>query len=581
MNPNNTVPTKNELAKARKRARYAMASPEGIEVTLAKPRIKILEKTGVQRIAIYVRVSTDNASQTTSFEIQQKYYVDMVNRNEGWVLVKIYADEAVSGTTTDHRDAFLQMIEDCEAGMIDLVITKNVSRFSRNILDNIGYVRRLAALKPSIGVYFESEGFCTLDDDSELKLSFLAAMAQEESHIKSVSMNASIEMRFSHGIFLTPPLLGYDNDEYGQLIINEEEAGTVRLIFFMYLYGYSTNDIAQQLTDSGRRTKKGNTAWSASSVHGVLTNERHCGHVKSRKSWTPLFLDHKSVKNRTYSDGTTDKNQYYKRDNHEAIISPDDFTVVQHMLANTKYGRQCFLPQLQVISSGAMHGFVSVNPYWAAFTAEDYIAASESVGASANDAPVQMKAKRGSIDWRGFEVVRAQLFNIAEITSITLSAERIRFSSCCVRKFGGADHVELLVHPKKKQLAVRPCSSEHKNALRWAGPIGGKFYGRGIGAAAYAKTLFTLFGWETEQTYRMRGVKHTTDDETIALFEKGEVLDSFGESYYKHVQKQRIPDAGIPGLIAEYNANPDLNPTAPAALKRQIRQLTEAVNGVA
>ena len=595
MNSNRKEPTRNELAKAKKRLQYAKATPEGIEVTLARPRVKILEKTGVQRIAIYVRVSTDNASQTTSYEIQQKYYMDMVNRNEGWVLVKIYADEAVSGTTTDHRDAFLQMIEDCEAGMIDLIITKNVSRFSRNILDNIGYVRKLAALKPPIGVYFESEGFCTLDDDSELKLSFLAAMAQEESHIKSVSMNASIEMRFSHGLFLTPPLLGYDNDEYGQLIINEEEASTVRLIFFMYLYGHSTIDIAQQLTLSGRRTKKGNTTWTSSTVHGVLTNERHCGHVRARKTWTPLFLDHKSVKNRVYSDGSTDRNQYFRRNNHEAIISSDDFTVVQHMLANTKYGRQCFLPQLQVITGGALHGFVSINPYWAAFTAEDYRAASKSAGSSAAKPLRHITAKRGSIDLRGCEVVRQQFFSVANITSVILSTDRIRFSSYCVRKFSKTDYIELLVHPEQKQLAARPCSAEHKNALRWAGILDGKLYGRGFGAVAFAKTLFELFGWEPGQRYRIRGVKHQNGNKAFVMFDAREAeaimpegsafpatwQSSYGENYYKHMQRQCVPGLGKRGAAVEYNANPELNPTAPAMLEKQISQLMEAANGVA
>ena len=136
----------------------------------------------------------------------------------------------------------------------------------------------------------------TLDSTSEMSLSFISAMAQEESHTKSTSMNASYEMRFSHGIFLTPPLLGYDQDENGKLIINEEEAKTVRLIFFTYLYGYSTSQIAELLTALGRPTKKGNTVWSSNSVLGVLQNERHCGEVLARKTYTPNYLDHRTRK---------------------------------------------------------------------------------------------------------------------------------------------------------------------------------------------------------------------------------------------------------------------------------------------
>lgn len=119
------------------------------------------------------------------------------------------------------------MIEDCGEGKIDLIVTKSVSRFARNIIDCIGYVRQLKAADPPIGVFFETENIFTLDENSEVALSFIATLAQEESHSKSEIMNASIEMRFKRGIFLTPKLLGYDLDEDKKLMINEEEAKTV------------------------------------------------------------------------------------------------------------------------------------------------------------------------------------------------------------------------------------------------------------------------------------------------------------------------------------------------------------------
>ena len=126
------------------------------------------------------------------------------------------------------------MIEDCKAGKIDLIVTKTVARFARNVLDCIGHVRMLAALSPPIGIFFETENLYTLDGRSEMALSFMATLAEEESRNKSEIMNASIEMRFKRGIFLTPPLLGYDNDEDGNLVINDDESKTVRLAFFMY-----------------------------------------------------------------------------------------------------------------------------------------------------------------------------------------------------------------------------------------------------------------------------------------------------------------------------------------------------------
>ena len=188
-----------------------------------------------------------------------------------------------------------------------------------------------------------------------MSLSFIATLAQEESHNKSEIMNASIEMRFKRGIFLTPVLLGYDQDENGNLIINENEAKVVRLIFFLYLYGFSSQRIADLLTKLRCRTKKGNFQWSSSSVIQILQNERHCGDVIARKTFTPNYLDHKSKKN------NRDRNQYIQRDHHESIISRDDFIAVQHKMLNSRYGTQKFLPSLNTIKDGLLKGFVLVN----------------------------------------------------------------------------------------------------------------------------------------------------------------------------------------------------------------------------
>ena len=170
-----------------------------------------------QRVAIYARVSTGDERQTTSFELQQIYYKDFVERHPNWTLVKIYADEGISGTSLAHRDAFNQMIADCRAGKIDLIITKSVSRFARNVMITIGMVRELAEMKPPVGVFFESEAIFSLNEDSQMALSFQATMAEEESHTRSRSMETSLRMRLDHGIPLTPKLLGYGHDSKGNL----------------------------------------------------------------------------------------------------------------------------------------------------------------------------------------------------------------------------------------------------------------------------------------------------------------------------------------------------------------------------
>lgn len=363
----------NEEKRNQVRKKYQNATSEGLEVIRAKPKVDFYEDTRIMRTAVYVRVSTDRAAQTSSLEMQQKYYSDLVARHPSWILIETYADEGISGTSLNRRDAFNRMIDACRRGEIDLIITKDVKRWSRNILDGIGIIRELADRKPPIGVFFESEGIYSLDPEKQTILSIHQTLSEQESRSKSASMNSSIEMRFSHGIFLTPPLLGYDNDEDGNLIINHDEAGTVRLIFYMYLSGYSTESISEKLMTLGRKTKLGNTKWTANTVVGVLKNERHCGDILSRKTWTPNFLNHKSVKNRG------EHSQYIKRDSHEPIITRDDYIAVQQMLFNAKFGGNTYLPKLKVSTEGLLRGFVTINPNWGAFTAEDYKNASASI----------------------------------------------------------------------------------------------------------------------------------------------------------------------------------------------------------
>lgn len=359
--------------KSRIRERYKGIDEDQLDVIPAIPTEDFYKPNSIKRVAVYARVSTDDPRQTSSYELQKNHYTDLVNRREDWKLVDIYADEGISGTSLKHRDSFIRMIADCKAGKIDLIVTKSVSRFARNVLDCIGYVRQLAAMSPPIGVFFETENIYTLNPNSEMSLSFISTLAQEESHNKSEIMNASIEMRFKRGIFLTPVLLGYDQDSDGNLIVNEDEAKIVRLIFFMYMYGYTCTYIAKTLEKLECKTKRGNITWSASTVLQILQNERHCGDVLARKTWTPNYLDHKSKKN------NYDRNQYRQKNHHEAIISRDDFIAVQRMIQNAKYGNKHILPELQVIKEGGLAGFVSVNPRWAGFKPDDYREASRSV----------------------------------------------------------------------------------------------------------------------------------------------------------------------------------------------------------
>ncbi|MPM03036.1 hypothetical protein SDC9_49295 [bioreactor metagenome] len=501
------------------RERYKGSASDNMEIIPAAPQENIYDGEQQKRVAVYVRVSTDDPRQTSSFELQKNHYTDFVSHHPNWSLVDIYADEGISGTSLQHRDAFLRMIEDCQNGKIDLIVTKSVSRFARNILDCIGYVRQLAGMRTPVGIFFETENIYTLDSGSEMILSFMATMAQEESHNKSEIMNASIDMRFHRGILLTPPLLGYDQDEDGKLVINQKEAETVRLIFFMYLYGYTCVQIADTLTKLGCRTKKNNTSWSPGSILQTLQNERHCGDVLARKTWTPNYLDHKSRKNRN------NRNQYKWKNTHEAIISRDDFIAVQRLISNARYGNKGILPELHVIHNGALKGFVGVNPRWAAFRAADYCSASDSVHVGEYIYPeneLQIEAKSGDFDMRGFEIARAQFFDTAEKICITFSADYIVFSAKCIRMFDKAQYIEMLVHPGKRLLVVRPCAKEMRHAIRWANQNDGQYYARSISCAAYIKTLYELFEWKLSCKYRIRGVFKQKDEESIVVFDMRE-----------------------------------------------------------
>ncbi len=504
-----------ELRRAKIRERYKGSDTELLEVIPGKKAADFYDDV-TRRVAVYVRVSTDNLQQTSSYELQKNYYEEKVNSNPNWTLVHIYADEGISGTSLQHRDAFNRMIEDCKAGKIDMIITKSVSRFARNIVDCISIVRQLTALKNPVAVMFETENIFTLNNNTEMSLSFTATMAQEESHIKSSIMNASIEMRFGRGIVLTPVLLGYDHDEDGKLTINEKEAKTVRLIFFMYLCGYSCQEIANALTKLGRETKKGNTTWSAGSVLEILRNERHCGEILTRKTYTPSYLDHKSRKNRG------ERAQHRWKGEHEPIISKDDFIAVQHLISNAKYGNKGILPELKIVPEGALKGFISINPRWAGFKAEDYFYMAKTVCSEtegADEDTIKIEAQSGEFDFRGFEIAREQFFNNTYRLSITFSITAMKFSIACIKKLSCAQYIELLIHPLKKLLIVRTVDSKNKNAIKWLSLNNkGEYVSRPVCGTAYLKTIYELLGWIEDCKYRVRGIRKQNGEESLLIF---------------------------------------------------------------
>ena len=541
--------SRQEEAKAKQRKRMRVSvDPENYEYTPAKKQAVDFYDTDVhQNVGIYVRVSTDDIRQTTSYELQQRYYEDYVNSRPNWTLYRIYADEGISGTSLAHRDAFNQMIADAKAGKIDLIITKNVSRFARNVMITIGMVRSLSELHPPVGVFFESEAIFSLNEDSQMALSFVATMAEEESHTRSRSMETSLRMRLDNGIPLTPKLLGYTHDADGNLVINPEEAPTVKLAFYMYLYGYSTQQIADALIALGRKSYLGNIKWTAGGVAQILRNERHCGEVLTRKTITENYRTHRVLKNR----GERPQSRYLNH--HEPIISRDDFIAVQRMLDNAKYGNKSILPELRVIETGFFKGFVIINPRWAAFKEPEYILAAQSVytpdeeqAAPEEDPEVRVEVEPGDFDLRGFEIARSEFFDLYRRPAVSFQTRRIQFTAECVQKFGEKCYIEMLINPITRKFAIRPTEKSNRNAVQFSTLSAGRRVARAIPCAAFGDTLFSLFGWNPDYKYRIIGTLIEQGNEVAYLFD-AENSEAYFKSYM--IPSHEEGEDGAPAAI--------------------------------
>lgn len=276
------------------------------------------------RVAPYCRVSTDSEDQRASYETQIQAYKETVGKNPNWVLVDIYADEGISGTSLKNRDEFARMIEDCKAGKIDMIITKNISRFARNVVDCVVTARMLRSLDPPVAIYFEDMGINTVTQTGELLLVVLAAIAQGESEMKSASVKWGFQKRFDAGLPKIAHVYGFIKDGR-DLTIHEGQAAVVRLIYQMFLDLFSIPHICMVLNSQGVPSPRG-VRWSYSSVRGILSNEKYCGDVFMQKTVTVDMFTHKSVKN----DGR--ETIYIIRDHHPAIVGKEDWERVQERL---------------------------------------------------------------------------------------------------------------------------------------------------------------------------------------------------------------------------------------------------------
>ena len=636
-----------ERTRAKEALREEVNTYTGANVRKIAATTAAAEEDRILRVAAYCRVSTDDIDQLISIEMQKNNYRDMIKANPKWKYVGTYVDDGFSGTNTDHRPAFKLMMRDAMAGKIDMIITKSVSRFARNLLDCIGWVRKLKERDPPIQVFFEQEHLNTLDTTSNIILFVLAMVAEEESHMKSEAMLLSLEWRFSRGRFLTPALLGYDKvevpDGHGGhkkvLRINEEEAKTVRLIFYLLLNGYSTADVADTLNElhreTGQRKVSGRQSykWTNVSVYNIARNERYCGDVLARKTWTPDFHDHKSKRN------NGKKNKYYQPGHHDNIVTRAQWNAVQRILNSHRYHHDSGYKPMQVIDRGALTGYISINRSWAGHEADEYyricsiamgLAEGEmepdlenehlpdgghKISGATDDNGVQRIARvltkaelavkaqiEGTLPEEeeeesipllkdGFQVVSGSMFSQALEPVVRISRSGMSFNSTCISRMNRIvsehgiprlvrrQYVEVLFNPVERMLAVRPCDPDHPNAIRWSDEKGKTV---NFGSKAFCTILYTLLDWNPEYTYRVPAIIRTKDDETVLFFD----LDNFiGRATVKRQPEQEtVAESGMPVLTDDeeikgiFYAADDEEPQAvedTEEMERKLRALAE------
>lgn len=369
---------------------------------------------------------------------------------------EIYSDEGKSGTSTQHRTEFKRMIEDAAQKKIDLILCASVSRFARNMSDCMTLVRQLKSMNPShpVGVYFETENIYTLDPDCKQNLSIHAMLADWESANKSRRMILSYDQRICTGQYPVLDLLGYRHTKEGELIIQPEEAKTVRFIFLAYIGGYDCDEIAEILTERERPTLRGRTDWNASMVMNIMSNERRWGDLEARKTIVIDYVEHKSKKNEH------DRVSAYEEDHHEPIVSRE-IALAAQMVKKSSRKMTEGVPDFSVIHKGNLKGFVSICPGWGGIDGSALLEICQEVYEEEELEELNHKiriwsgeeqGKVVSMALSGYQVPHGIYFLNKSLPALTVGRRRIKFSKACHEKLNYCRWVEILYHPITRQL---------------------------------------------------------------------------------------------------------------------------------
>ncbi|MDR1180809.1 MAG: recombinase family protein [Bacteroidales bacterium] len=527
------------------------------------------------RAAAYVRVSTDSTGQEGSLILQKEYYENYIKNNPEYEFIGIYEDDGITATSVEKRKGFLRLIEDCKTGKIDLVLTKSISRFARNLGDLLYYVNMLNSLKPPVEIYFEADRISTSGTSGEILITILGLLAQEESRLKSEAITWAVDNLFAQGKYYVFPILGFDKEKGrdSPLIINEEEAKTVRLCYALTAMGYSFSDIAKTMNSLGLKSKLGNVNWKTNGVIALLSNEKNAGDLRARKTITRSYKTQKSKKN----EG--EKSQYYVKEHHEAIVPPLAYNVALRIIKNRR-GNTDGIPYLKAVPEGVLKGFVVVNKNVRGYTLSDYMEASHSAYEKENSEISILADKASIFDLRTYDIVSTFSFDNRSKPACTIKDGKITFNAAC-KKVLQTEKAEILFHPSKAILALRSSvnkvSSEHTNDICITKPIHHSHF---ISIALESADI------KSGYRYRIYGTKRTKKDESIMLFDlrNAEIVPPkkdiyilpdkystrYGDSYYENVVACGLHKIDIEGLWQA------LHESRPAdSLAGQIVELTE------
>lgn len=538
----------------RSRVRNAQI-PEGTIFYHAKPKPSISDG-GEKAVAVYARVSTKSEEQVSSIENQTRYYKEKIAKNPNWTMQGIYADEGKTGASMKRRDEFKRMLQDAAEKKMDLILCASVSRFARNMTDCMEQIDNLKSMNPShpVGVYFETENIYTLDPDCNQALSIHAMLADWESDNKSRRMILSYDQRICTGQFPVSDLLGYRHTTDGDLIIQEDEAVTVRFIFLARMDGYSFAEIAEILTERERKTLMGRTDWNERMVSKVLTNERRWGDLRARKTIVINYKKGKTMKNDGSREGA------YVPNHHEAIVSPEIARAV-HMLSGARGVDG--VPDVGVIDEGGLKGFVNINPCFGGIDRETILQLSNSVYLDEEYARLEREAKiiNGdahsnilSIDLTGYYVPHSAYFIGRDTPTLTISRRRLKFNRKCHERFGGGRNIELLYHPLLQAIIIRTC--DEGCGFAWRNAEGSPILN--FSAKAFCGAVYEGQDWISGYSFRFRGIMRERGNSKAMIFFLDEpqiVADKAAKKAGDAVaeEQRRLPSRYIPYKNSELN----------------------------